>query len=179
MTNEFIIQELESDIVKLVPLTESDFERLYEVACDPLIWEQHPAPDRYKREVFERFFNGAVSSCSAFIVIDKLTDKVIGSTRYYDYLPEKQSVAIGYTFLTRSFWGGQYNKSVKKILLDYAFQFVDKVYFHIGSTNFRSQKAIEKIGATKVGEFDMDINGEKLLHFEYLVWKNDWGNTSK
>jgi RimJ/RimL family protein N-acetyltransferase len=174
LTRDFKIQTLESDIIKLVPLTELDFERLYEVASDPLIWEQHPSSDRYKREVFESYFNGASSSHTAFIIIDKLTDKIIGSTRYYDYKPEKQSIAIGYTFLAREYWGGHYNKSSKKVLLDFAFQFVDKVYFHIGPTNIRSQKATIKIGATKVGEFDLEFNGKKLMHFEYLIEKKDW-----
>ena len=174
MTNEFKIQELESDIIKLVPLTEFDFERLYKVASDPLIWEQHPSSDRYKREVFERYFNDASSSCTAFIIIDKLRNKIIGSTRYYDYNPEKLSIAIGYTFLAREYWGGLYNQSAKKVLLDYAFQFVDKVYFHIGPTNIRSQKATMKIGAVKVGEFDLDFNGRKLMHFEYLIDKRNW-----
>lgn len=174
MTNSFKIQELENDIVKLVPLTELDFERLYAVASDPLIWEQHPSPDRYKRDVFESYFNGASSSHSAFIIIDQLTDKIIGSTRYYDYQPKKQSIAIGYTFLAREYWGGQYNKAVKKILLKYAFRLVDKVYFHIGPTNIRSQKATIKIGAKKVGEFDLESNGQKIMHFEYLIQKTDW-----
>jgi RimJ/RimL family protein N-acetyltransferase len=174
LTNDFKIQELESEIIKFFPLTEFDFERLYEVAFDPLIWEQHPSNDRYKREVFESYFNGASSSHTAFIIIDKLTNKIIGSTRYYDFKPEKKSIAIGYTFLAREYWGGLYNRSTKKVLLDFAFQFVDKVYFHIGPTNIRSQKATIKIGATKVGEFDLDFNGQKLMHFEYLIEKKDW-----
>jgi len=173
------IQELESDLIKLVPLTILDFERLYEVASDPLIWEQHPSSDRYKREVFESYFNGASSSRSAFIIIDKPTDRIIGSTRFYDYKPENLSIAIGYTFLAREYWGGQYNKTLKQMLLDYAFQFVDKVYFHIGPTNIRSQKATIKIGAKKVGEFDLDFNGQKLMHFEYLIQKEDWDIKNK
>ncbi len=174
LAKNFKIQELESDIIKLIPLTEFDFERLYEVASDPLIWEQHPSSDRYKREIFEKYFIGASLSNTAFIIIDKLTNKVIGSTRFYDYKPEKPSIAIGYTFLARSYWGGHYNHSVKKVLLDYAFEFVDKVYFHIGPTNIRSQKATMKIGAIKVGEFNLDSNGQKVTHFEYLIEKKDW-----
>lgn len=171
---DFKIQELESDIIKLVPLTKFDFEKIYVVASDPLIWEQHPSSDRFKREVFEIYFTNASSGGSAFIIFDKLTDNVIGSTRFYNYEPEKQSVAIGYTFLAKAYWGGLYNKSAKKVLLDYAFQFVDKVYFHIGPTNIRSQKATIKIGAMKVGEFDLDFNGQKVMHFEYLIEKKDW-----
>jgi RimJ/RimL family protein N-acetyltransferase len=167
-------QGLEDNLVKLVPITQKDFEGLYEVASDPLIWEQHPKWDRYKKEVFRDFFDGAVSSGTAFLIRDKLSDKVIGSTRYYDYKPVDSSIAIGFTFLARQCWGGLYNKSSKKLLLDYAFQFVEKVYFHIGATNIRSQLATTKIGATKVNEVLIDHQGEKLLHYEYLVQKEDW-----
>lgn len=165
---------LEDDLVRLIPLKESDFERLYMVASDPLIWEQHPTSDRYKRDVFRLFFDGAVKSGSSFLVFDQKTQALIGSTRFYDYAPEKSSIAVGYSFLARNYWGGLYNKAVKKLLIDYAMQFVDVVVFHIGATNLRSQKAVLKIGATKTGEVDFDYYGQKLLHYEYCIRKQDW-----
>lgn len=165
---------LEDNILKIVPLVETDFDRLFEIAADPLIWEQHPIKDRYKKEVFQLYFDGAVKGKTAFLIIDKSTDKIIGSTRYYDYNPENSSIAIGYTFLSKSYWGGVYNKSSKRLLIEYAFQFVDKIYFHIGSTNIRSQLATIKIGASKIGEVDFDHYGQKMLHFEYLISKSDW-----
>src|SRR5215212_7131768 len=99
---------LEDNIVKLKPLSESDFEDLFEVASDPLIWEQHPSKDRYKREVFQTYFDGAISSKTAFLILDKSCDKIIGCTRYYDCKPENSSIAIGFTFLSRQYWGGLY-----------------------------------------------------------------------
>lgn len=165
---------LETDILKLTPLTESDFESLFEVAADPLIWEQHPTKDRYKREVFQLFFDGAIAGKTAFLIIDTSNNSIIGSTRYYDYKPEQSSIAVGYTFLNRSYWGSMYNKTSKKMLLDHAFQYVDKVYFHIGANNIRSQKAILNIGANKIGEVDFDYYGQKVLHYEYVILKEDW-----
>jgi RimJ/RimL family protein N-acetyltransferase len=162
---------LEDELTRLIPLEEDDFERLYAVASDPLIWEQHPTSDRYKREVFKVFFDGAVSSGTAFLIFDKASNELIGSTRYYDYKVEVPSVAIGYTFLAKKCWGGMYNKSVKKLLMDHAFQFVDSIFFHIGAGNIRSQKAILKIGATKVNDVDFDYYGKKLLHYEYEIRK--------
>jgi RimJ/RimL family protein N-acetyltransferase len=167
-------EDLENNIVKLIPLAESDFENLFNVASDPLIWEQHPTKDRYKREVFQHYFDGAISSKTAFLIVDKSSDKIIGSTRYYDYKPDNSSIAIGYTFLSRQCWGGLYNKSSKKLLLDYAFQFVSKVYFHIGATNLRSQLATTKIGAIKVNEVDIEHYGQNQLHYEYLIQKQEW-----
>ncbi|MFT3946725.1 MAG: GNAT family N-acetyltransferase [Agriterribacter sp.] len=165
---------LENDLVRLIPLYKDDFEKLYAVASDPLIWEQHPAKDRYEREVFQLFFDGAVAGNTAFLIIDKASGNIIGSTRYYDYKPENSSIAIGYTFLAKAYWGGRYNQSCKKLLLDYAFQFVDKIYFHVGATNTRSQLAIQKTGGVKVNEADFDHYGKKLLHFEYIIKKEDW-----
>ena len=165
---------LEDNIVKLIPLAGSDFQNLFEVAADPLIWEQHPVKDRYKKEVFQLYFDSAISSGTAFLITDKSSGKIIGSTRYYDYKPDDSGIAIGFTFLSRQYWGGLYNKSSKKLLLDYAFQFVDKVYFHIGATNIRSQTAIAKLGAVKVNEVKIDNNGQNQLHYEYLVQKQQW-----
>ncbi|MEM0578742.1 GNAT family N-acetyltransferase [Flavobacterium polysaccharolyticum] len=165
---------LEDTILKIVPLIETDFDRLFEVASDPLIWEQHPTHDRYKKEVFQLYFEGAIEGKTAFLIMDKLTDKIIGSTRYYDYNPQNSSIAIGYTFLSRQYWGGAYNKSAKRLLIEYAFQYVDKIYFHIGSANIRSQLATIKIGASKIDEVDFDHYGEKILHFEYQISKKEW-----
>ena len=167
-------ENLEDNLIKLIPLTKLDFDRIFAVAADPLIWEQHPTKDRYKKEVFQLFFDSAVASGTAFLMADKLSDKIIGSTRYYDYKPDNSSIAIGFTFLVREYWGGLYNKSAKKLLLDYAFQFVDNVYFHIGPDNIRSQRAILKIGAVKINEVEIENNGQKSLHYEYLVQKQDW-----
>lgn len=165
---------LEDDLIKLQPITPQDFDALFAVASDPEIWEQHPSKDRYKKEVFQKFFDGAVEGNTAFLTIEKATGKIIGSTRYYDFKPENNSIAIGYTFLATAYWGGKYNWSSKKLLLDYAFQFVDKVYFHIGATNVRSQMATMRVGAKKVAEVDFDYYGKKLLHYEYLIQKQDW-----
>lgn len=166
---------LENESVKLQPLQESDFEALYQVASDPLIWEQHPNKDRYKREVFQNFFEGAMISGGAFIIIDKKTNSVIGSTRFYDLDETEKSILIGYTFYGRDYWGSTYNQTVKKLMLDYIFQFVDKVLFHIGAQNIRSQKAIERLGALKVREIGVAYHSEaEVPNFEYVLSKNDW-----
>lgn len=166
---------LESEIVTLLPLEENDFEALFAVASDALIWEQHPNKDRYKKEVFQVYFEGAIASKGAFKIIDNTTEKIIGSTRFYDYNPKDASILIGYTFYSRAYWGTKYNPTVKKMQLEYAFQFVDKVYFHIGAQNIRSQKAIERIGAQKVREIPVAYHGEpEKWNFEYCIEKSSY-----
>lgn len=167
---------LMNDFIILEPLKHTDFDRLYSVASDPLIWEQHPSKERYKKDVFEKFFNSGIESKTAFLIIDKLTNEVIGSTRYYDFLPEQNSIAIGYTFIGRKYWGGIYNSMCKKLLLDYAFTFVTKVFFHVGIENLRSQKAVLKLGAQKVREFEFESNGVLLPYLEFELLKTTYTN---
>ncbi|MFD2583041.1 GNAT family N-acetyltransferase [Pedobacter vanadiisoli] len=165
----------EDDLIKIVPLKETDFEAVFAVASDPLLWEQHPNKDRYQREVFQNFFKGAIESHGAFIVYEKETGEIVGSSRYYDLNEANRSVAIGYTFVGRKFWGKGHNRSLKTLMLNYAFRFVDKVILHIGATNFRSQKAAEKLGAIKTGEFEVAYYGEPVKpNFIYQIDKAKW-----
>jgi|SRR5271163_1347732 len=142
---------LEGELVRLRPLLAADFDDLYSVASDPLIWEQHPARERYKEEVFRAFFREALESGGALIATDSKTGQVIGSSRFNAYDPEKSEIEIGWTFLARSHWGGSYNGEMKQLMLRHAFQFVNHVIFVIGEHNLRSQKAVEKIGGVRVG----------------------------
>src|SRR5262245_32922324 len=100
---------LQGELLELRPLQRDDFEALYSSVADPLIWEQHPEPDRYKREVFQVFFERAIESKGAFAIIERKTGRIIGSSRFYGYDAERCEVFIGYTFLERAFWGGHYN----------------------------------------------------------------------
>lgn len=169
--------KLENELLSVIPLEETDFETLYQVASDPLIWEQHPNKNRYQREVFQNFFKGAMESEGAFIVFEKETGNVVGSSRYYELDEENKSVAIGYTFIGRNYWGKGHNKALKKLMLDHAFRFTDKVILHIGATNFRSQKATEKLGALKVGEQEIAYYAEPTkLNFIYQIDKKTWQN---
>ncbi len=176
MSHNFELQPiLQNKILRLEPLKKEDFERLYRVASDPLIWEQHPNRNRYEREVFSTFFMGALESGGAFLIINQSTDQVIGSTRFYNWELEKRSVSIGYTFFARDHWGGIYNPAAKALLLDHAFKFVDEVLFHIGAYNLRSQKAIEKLGAEKISETEMAYYGETTQpNFIYRISKSQW-----
>ena len=163
---------LENEQIVLQPLKASDFETLYAVASDPEIWQQHPNKDRWKKDVFRTFFEGGMQSGGAFKVVDKTTGMAIGSTRFYDYQPEDNSIFIGYTFYATSYWGKGINHQAKNLMLDYIFQFVDQVNFHVGATNIRSQIAISRLGAVKVGQHEVTYFGETAkLNFVYAISK--------
>ena len=138
---------LVGELLELRPLHPPDWDELFRAASDPKIWELHPQNDRYKEEVFRDYFRGALDSGGAFVVVDRKTREMIGSSRYYGYDEEKSEVEIGWTFLVRSRWGGTYNAEMKRLMIDHAFQFVDRVIFLVGEGNLRSQRALEKIGA--------------------------------
>ena len=137
---------LMGELLHLRPLRIQDFNELYAVAADPLIWEQHPNSDRYKREVFQAFFQEALESRGALIALEAKNGKVIGSSRFYGYDSKNSEIEIGWTFLARSHWGGQFNREMKRLMLQHAFRFVENVIFRVGPKNMRSRRAVEKIG---------------------------------
>ena len=158
---------LKGDLLELRPLRVEDFDDLYAVASDPLIWEQHPSKDRYQEEVFKEFFRDAMNSGGALIAIDASDGRVIGSSRFNGYDEEKSEIEIGWTFLARSHWGGIYNGEMKQLMLRHAFKFVNSVIFVIGTLNFRSQRAVEKIGGVRVGSRS-DANGRESFVYQLL-----------
>jgi RimJ/RimL family protein N-acetyltransferase len=160
------------DLLEVRPLRPEDWESLFAVASDPLIWEQHPASDRYQEEVFKEFFREALESGGAFVVIERKTQKIIGSSRYFAFDPGKREIEIGWTFLARSYWGGKYNGELKRLMLDHAFRFVESVVLMIGPTNFRSRKAVEKIGGVLTGRREKaNLHGKTVEHVVYRIKK--------
>jgi N-acetyltransferase len=155
---------LTGDLLELRPLRPEDYAALYAVAADPLIWEQHPSSDRYQEDVFKVFFREALESGGALFALDRANGRPIGSSRFNGYDENKSEVEIGWTFLARSHWGGVYNGEMKRLMLRHAFRFVSSVVFVIGPHNYRSQRAVEKIGGVRAGsKFDGDR--------EYFVYR--------
>jgi RimJ/RimL family protein N-acetyltransferase len=157
---------LTGTLLELRPLRAGDFDELYSVASDPGIWELHPEPDRYKEEVFQGFFQGAMESGGAFAVIDRATGRIIGSSRYFGYDEARSEIEIGWTFLARAYWGGRYNRELKGLMLRHAFRFVNSVVFLVGPRNWRSQRAMEKIGGVRVGTVRRTPEGRDNVVFE-------------
>jgi N-acetyltransferase len=164
---------LENELVLIRPLLEQDFEPLYQAARDPLIWEQHAHPNRYKRNDFELFFRDSMDSKGALLIIDKKNGTVIGSSRFKASDLVNTAAEIGWTFLSRKYWGGKYNLLVKSLMIDHAFKFYKDVIFYVGECNIRSQKAIEKIGSKKTTEVRY-CSATPNNALTYRINRDDW-----
>jgi N-acetyltransferase len=154
---------LTGELVELRPLRSGDWDALYAAASDPLIWEQHPESNRYRREVFENFFKGAIASGGAFAVVDRRSGRIIGSSRYWGYDEAAGEIEIGWTFLERAYWGGAYNREMKRLMVAHALRFVRRVVFLVGVTNVRSQRAMEKIGGVRAGIRANEVGRESVV----------------
>lgn len=153
---------LENDLVKLRPLSSKDFDSLYKVASDSLIWEQHPDNKRYTLSGFTKFFNESIASKGALVIIEKESGNVIGSSRFNLVPKYKEAVEIGWTFLSRVYWGEQYNLVCKQLMMNYAFQFVNEIVFFVDKNNIRSQKAVEKLSSIDKNKLTIEQSFENL-----------------
>jgi RimJ/RimL family protein N-acetyltransferase len=155
---------LRGELLELRPLRADDFEALFRVAKDPLIWEQHPDPNRYQEATFRAFFEEALGSGGALVALDITNGDMIGSSRYHGYDEARGVVEIGWTFLARACWGGRYNGEMKRLMLEHAFKSVKEVIFIIGPDNRRSQRAVEKIGGVRTGTTTDPQGRERLVY---------------
>lgn len=180
--------ELRDERIAIRPIVAEDFEELYVTASDPKIWEQHPDSERYKREVFQKFFDGAIAVDAGFVVLDANSGSIIGSSRYYPlnqvelkrYSTNDNSldnaICVGYTFLAVAYWGGKYNISLKTLMLNHAFRWYDTVVFQVGASNTRSRIAVERLGATLLQITDELPSHTQTIdkHVIYTLTKEQW-----
>jgi RimJ/RimL family protein N-acetyltransferase len=162
VTDTFDLQPtLEGERVIIRPVAASDWESMYAAASDPQMWEEHPASDRYIEAAFRQFFDDALDCGSAFAFVERDSGRIIGSSRYFGFDPVRSEIEIGWTFLSREFWGGSINAEIKQLMLGHAFRFVDTVVFWVGDENIRSRRAMEKIGGVlRAGIHKRDVSGD-------------------
>ena len=164
-TTRFDLQPtLQGDLLELSPIRQAEFDALWSVPSDPRVWEQHPMKERATPDGFRTFFQDAIDS-GALTVRDRRDGRVIGSSRFFGYDATRSEIEIGWTFLARSHWGGRYNGEMKRLMLDHAFRFVDTVVLLVAPENFRSQRAVEKIGGVRTGS-RMSATGIASVLFE-------------
>ena len=162
---------LTGERVMLRPSKQDDWGALFAVASDPLIWKVHPAHDRWQESVFRAYFDAGIASGGALTILDRATGKAIGSSRFDNWKPEADEIEIGWTYLARDYWGGSYNREIKRLMLDYIHAQVGTVVFTVGEGNIRSRKAMEKIGGVlRAGPPELRLMaGEMKPHVIYEI----------
>ena len=160
---------LTGERVCLRPLRATDRDALQRAAADPLIWDQHNAA-RHRPEVFAPFFEQHLASGGALAIEDRRTGHLIGTSRY-ERLPHfPEGLEIGWTFFVRSAWGTGLNGEVKKLMLDHLHDHYRYAVFIVWDRNFRSQRAVEKIGGQRVtAEEFPELYGGKGERVIFLV----------
>jgi RimJ/RimL family protein N-acetyltransferase len=171
---------LDGERLLLRPLRENDWGALYAVASDSELWAAHPAHDRWQEPVFRAFFDDALATGSALAIVDTANGAVIGSSRFHDHHPADAnglggSVEIGWSFLSRAYWGRGYNAEFKRLMLEHAFKSVERVLFRVGAENVISRKAMANIGGRLTGEtFVAERAGRPTLHVIYEITRESF-----
>ena len=161
---------LEGDLVRLRPTVPEDFDAMYAVASDPEIWAQHPFNNRWQEPVFRQYFADALASKGGLTIVDKASGKVIGASRYAFPDAARDEVEIGWTFIARDYWGGVYNREIKRLMLDHIHQYVGGAVFVVGQNNMRSRKAMEKIGGVlQEGRIERGDGNQTPGHIYYVI----------
>ncbi len=169
---------LEGAQLLLRPLRPDDWDALFAAASDRLIWEVHPAHDRWQEPVFRAYFADALAQGGALVVIDRASRAMVGSSRMQGYDPaDGGSVEIGWTFLARSHWGGSFNREMKRLMLAHALGSVERVKFRVGADNLRSRRAMEKIGGQLTDETTItELAGTGVVHVTYEITRASFAN---
>ena len=160
---------LTGELALLRPTVPADWQEMFAVASDPLIWEQHPFHNRWQEPVFRAYFEDALASGGGLTILDKASGTIIGASRYAFHDPVRDEVEIGWTFLARVYWGGVWNREIKRLMLDHVHQYVGGAVFVVGENNLRSRRAMEKIGGVlQEGRIERG-NGQMLPGYAYYL----------
>ncbi|GIQ71400.1 GNAT family N-acetyltransferase [Xylanibacillus composti] len=168
----FSFTGLEGTRVKLVPLELEHTHSLFEVAQEPDIWEQYPITiesyDQMQNFVMKALEGLKLKEQYPFAVYDKELNKFVGSTRYLRISEANNNLNIGSTWYNPKVWRTRVNTETKYLMLEYAFETlkVNRVEIITTTENYRSQKAIERLGAVKEG-----ILRKKYHNLDYIIYR--------
>jgi N-acetyltransferase len=161
---------LTGELLTMRPYAEEDFEALYAVASDPLIWEVHPVRERSERPVFRYNIDDALSDKGGLVAVEQTTGTIVGYSRYSQTKVGEADMEIGWTFLSRHLWGGQFNRDMKRIMLAHALASFPRVIFRVGEENWRSRRAMEKIGGVRIPWDEViTIFDRQVRHVAYAI----------
>jgi RimJ/RimL family protein N-acetyltransferase len=174
---------LEGNGLRLEPLTEDHCQALENVAADGRLWELWfiavPPPGGMPAYVADALKGQRDGHMLPWIVRDVASGAIIGSTRYHDIVPAIDRVEIGYTFYAQRRQRTHVNTTCKLLLLGHAFDTLGcaVVGLRTDNFNFRSQRAIEALGAKKDGvirHWGVRRDGTARDSVMYSILRAEW-----
>ena len=174
---------LEGHGIRLEPLTEEHHEALAAASSDGRLWELWyiavPPPEGMCGYVSEALKGQQAGHMLPWVVRDVANGAIIGTTRYHDIAPNIDRVEIGYTWYMQSRWRTHVNTTCKLLLLTHAFETLGckVVGLRTDIFNFRSQRAIEALGAKREGvirHFGVRRDGSARDVVMFSILKNEW-----
>lgn len=180
--------ELKGEKVKLVPLEKFHRDDLLNAAADGKLWElwftSVPSPkniDSYIEHALSQKQNGTEFP---FVVIDRKSGELLGSTRYYNLQPENRRLEIGYTWYAKKQQRTGVNTECKYLLLKYAFEDLNCIAVQLVTNwhNLRSRAAINRLGAKQDGVLRNHILNEDGTYRDTVVFSitdQEWHGVKK
>lgn len=148
---------LENNRVRLRPLELADFAALKEVAFDPELWlytlTAAHTPVELAAYLRQALLGREQCQRYPFVIIDRLTGRIAGSTSYYNCNLDEKRLSIGYTWVGRDFQRSGLNRACKHLLLNHAFGNLgcERVELETDARNWKSREAMSRMGATEEG----------------------------
>jgi hypothetical protein len=181
-TSEDLVLEDERVILRPLLLSDLAYLSVY-VREEPALWKFALTPITSEQE-FDQYIKTAIDSrqiktAYPFIVFDKLQNKYVGSTRFYDMQLNNRTTQLGYTWYSESTWGTGLNEHCKLLLLQFAFEKIgfERVEFRADNRNKRSIAAMQKIGCTVEGILRLHLptsDGTRRDSIVLSMLKEEW-----
>ena len=172
---------LTGEILQLEPLRQEHAQGLYNRGRSAGDWSYMPRACFIEMADTRQWIDEAIAAPGQlpFAIVEKAKGKVIGSTRYLNIRPEHRSLEIGWTWLGQQWQRTAANTEAKLLLLCHAFDRLGcvRVEFKTDARNARSQRALERIGATREGVLrkHMIVQGNFARDSVYFsVIDSDW-----
>lgn len=176
---------LENERVLLIPFENYRNQELKKIIFDDGIWDFMGMYIK-NEEDFDRYIESTIKDkqngiCYPFLIIDKLNNRITGSSRYGYLNHSSEKCEIGWTWYGKDFQGTGLNKACKYELLKFGFESIGfrRIQFSADEENIKSQRAIEKLGAKKEGLFRnnyIDSNGNSKNDVYFSIIKEEWNS---
>ncbi len=161
---------LKGELVTMRPYSDLDWAALLSVASDTLIWEQHPIHRNWSEAVFRKSIEDALGEHGSLVATETATGRIIGHSRYSTRYVQSGELEIGWSFLARRYWGGRWNREMKRLMIAHALADWPMAVFRIGEHNLRSRLALERLGGRLLErDYEVWFEGQSLRHVLYAI----------